>query len=60
MAAAGPNVSLWLCIDTDTVELAVKTLSSHLITRESDSPTESLRTPYVRVEPHSSPLLLQQ
>eukprot|EP00959_Pyramimonas_sp_CCMP1952_P167663 3504220-Pyramimonas_sp.AAC.2 len=35
----------------DTEELTVKTLSSHLLTREFNSPTNSLRTPYVRAEP---------
>eukprot|EP00976_Prorocentrum_cordatum_P095135 1190064-Prorocentrum_minimum.AAC.4 len=39
-------------LDTDTVELTVKTLLSHLITREFNSPTNSLRTQYVRVEPY--------
>eukprot|EP00959_Pyramimonas_sp_CCMP1952_P311367 6516440-Pyramimonas_sp.AAC.1 len=30
----------------------IKALLSHLITREFNSPTNSLRTPYVRVEPY--------
>ena len=38
-------------LDTGTVELTVKTLSSHLITRKSNSPTEFLRTPYDCVQP---------
>eukprot|EP00976_Prorocentrum_cordatum_P103894 1193653-Prorocentrum_minimum.AAC.1 len=41
-----------LAFDTDTVKLTVTTLSSHLITREFNSPTNYLRTPYVRVEPY--------
>eukprot|EP00976_Prorocentrum_cordatum_P108940 1194933-Prorocentrum_minimum.AAC.1 len=35
-------------LDTGTAELTVKTLSSHLVTRELVSPTNSLRAPYVR------------
>eukprot|EP00959_Pyramimonas_sp_CCMP1952_P117065 2447072-Pyramimonas_sp.AAC.1 len=38
-------------LDTDTVELTVKTSSSHLITREFDSPSIYLQRPYARVEP---------
>eukprot|EP00976_Prorocentrum_cordatum_P089488 1187744-Prorocentrum_minimum.AAC.1 len=38
-------------LDTDTVKLTVKPLFSHLVTREFNSPTNSLRTSYVRVEP---------
>eukprot|EP00976_Prorocentrum_cordatum_P094390 1189764-Prorocentrum_minimum.AAC.2 len=40
-----------LGLDTDTVELTIKTLLSHLITRTCNLPTNSLRTPYVHVEP---------
>ena len=40
-----------LGFNTDTVELTVKTLLRHLITRECKSPTNSVRTPYVCVEP---------
>eukprot|EP00959_Pyramimonas_sp_CCMP1952_P450463 9432160-Pyramimonas_sp.AAC.1 len=39
-------------LDTDTAEVTVKTLLSHLVTREFNSLTNSLRTPYVRVEPY--------
>eukprot|EP00959_Pyramimonas_sp_CCMP1952_P457373 9474837-Pyramimonas_sp.AAC.1 len=35
--------------DTDTVELTVKTLLRHLITRKFDSPTNSLRAPHMSV-----------
>eukprot|EP00959_Pyramimonas_sp_CCMP1952_P376739 7890640-Pyramimonas_sp.AAC.1 len=38
--------------DTDTVEVTVKTLLSHLVTRKFNSPTIVLRTAYVRVEPY--------
>eukprot|EP00959_Pyramimonas_sp_CCMP1952_P342782 7181254-Pyramimonas_sp.AAC.1 len=34
-------------LDADTVESTIKILLSHLITREVNSPTNSLRTPYV-------------
>eukprot|EP00959_Pyramimonas_sp_CCMP1952_P374741 7848305-Pyramimonas_sp.AAC.2 len=44
------NLTAWL--DTDTVELTDKTLSTHLVAREFNSPTNSLRTPHVRVEPY--------
>eukprot|EP00976_Prorocentrum_cordatum_P071447 1180330-Prorocentrum_minimum.AAC.1 len=37
-------------LDTATVELTVKTLLSHLITRKFNSPTNSSPTPYARVE----------
>eukprot|EP00959_Pyramimonas_sp_CCMP1952_P374122 7834965-Pyramimonas_sp.AAC.2 len=37
----------WL--DTGAVELTVKPLSSHLVTRKLNSPTNSLRTPYMSV-----------
>eukprot|EP00959_Pyramimonas_sp_CCMP1952_P327757 6861985-Pyramimonas_sp.AAC.1 len=41
-------------LDPDTVELTVviKTLSSHLVTREFNSPVNSLRTSYARVAPN--------
>eukprot|EP00959_Pyramimonas_sp_CCMP1952_P104686 2188313-Pyramimonas_sp.AAC.2 len=42
-------------LGTNTAELlTIKTLSNHLITRsrDFDSPTDSIRTPYVRVEPN--------
>eukprot|EP00959_Pyramimonas_sp_CCMP1952_P414949 8694081-Pyramimonas_sp.AAC.2 len=35
-----------------TVYSTVKTLLSRLVTREFDSPVDSLRRPYVRVEPY--------
>eukprot|EP00959_Pyramimonas_sp_CCMP1952_P163592 3420053-Pyramimonas_sp.AAC.1 len=35
-------------LDTDSVELTVKTLLSRLVTGEFDSPTSFLRTPYGR------------
>eukprot|EP00976_Prorocentrum_cordatum_P036156 735733-Prorocentrum_minimum.AAC.1 len=55
-----PGVSLLgTGLDTGTVESTIKTSLSHL-TGEFCSPTNSLRAPYVRVEPRSSPLLLQQ
>eukprot|EP00959_Pyramimonas_sp_CCMP1952_P082683 1727878-Pyramimonas_sp.AAC.1 len=38
-------------LDTDTVELTVKTLLRRLVTRKFNSPTNSLRAPYFRVEP---------
>eukprot|EP00976_Prorocentrum_cordatum_P085841 1186258-Prorocentrum_minimum.AAC.3 len=38
-------------LDTDTAKLTVKTLLSHLVTREFNHPANFLRTPYVRVEP---------
>eukprot|EP00959_Pyramimonas_sp_CCMP1952_P139683 2923306-Pyramimonas_sp.AAC.1 len=41
-------------LDTDTVESTVKTISSHLITGEFDSLTNSLRAPYCRVSSVSS------
>eukprot|EP00959_Pyramimonas_sp_CCMP1952_P020395 430373-Pyramimonas_sp.AAC.1 len=37
-------------LDTDTVKLTIKTLLSHSITREFNSSTNYLRTPYVRFE----------
>eukprot|EP00976_Prorocentrum_cordatum_P049607 1000713-Prorocentrum_minimum.AAC.1 len=37
--------------DTDAVKRTVKPLVSHCVTRERDSPANSLRTPNVRVEP---------
>eukprot|EP00959_Pyramimonas_sp_CCMP1952_P463691 9485379-Pyramimonas_sp.AAC.1 len=40
-----------LGLDTDTVELTVKTLLSHLVTREFKFSINVLRTSYVRVEP---------
>eukprot|EP00976_Prorocentrum_cordatum_P066481 1178331-Prorocentrum_minimum.AAC.3 len=39
----------WIGLNTDTVQLTVKILLSHLITLELDSPTNSLRTPYISV-----------
>eukprot|EP00976_Prorocentrum_cordatum_P062033 1176557-Prorocentrum_minimum.AAC.5 len=51
LSASRPTADLSaLGLDTDTVKLTVKTLSGHLITGEFDSPTNSLRSPYVRVE----------
>ena len=38
-------------LDTGSVELTIKTLLSHLITRKFNSPTHPLRTPCVCVEP---------
>eukprot|EP00976_Prorocentrum_cordatum_P096713 1190680-Prorocentrum_minimum.AAC.1 len=38
-----------LGLDTDTIKRTVKTLLSHLLIREFDCPTNSLRTPYCRV-----------
>eukprot|EP00959_Pyramimonas_sp_CCMP1952_P010469 219324-Pyramimonas_sp.AAC.1 len=38
-------------LDADTVELTVKTLLSHLITKKVNSPINYLRMSYVRVEP---------
>eukprot|EP00959_Pyramimonas_sp_CCMP1952_P303448 6350273-Pyramimonas_sp.AAC.3 len=46
---------VWL--DMVTVELTIKTLSSHLVTGGFDSPVNSSRAPYVRVEPPSRPPL---
>eukprot|EP00976_Prorocentrum_cordatum_P064620 1177561-Prorocentrum_minimum.AAC.1 len=46
---------LTLGLDTDTVKLTVKTLSSHLITQEFNSPINFSRTPYVCVEPYLDP-----
>eukprot|EP00959_Pyramimonas_sp_CCMP1952_P349930 7331715-Pyramimonas_sp.AAC.1 len=40
--------------DTDTVELTIKTLFNHLVTGEFGPPANSLRMPYVRVEPQSA------
>ena len=41
-----------LGLDTDTVKRTVKRLSSHLVTLERfNYPANSVRTPYVRVEP---------
>eukprot|EP00959_Pyramimonas_sp_CCMP1952_P132124 2762583-Pyramimonas_sp.AAC.1 len=42
-----------LGLESDTVELAVKTLLSHLIARKFNSPVESLQMAYVRVEPYT-------
>eukprot|EP00976_Prorocentrum_cordatum_P087094 1186767-Prorocentrum_minimum.AAC.5 len=44
-----------LGLDTDTAQLTVKTLSSHLITGEFNSPPNSLQAPYVRAEPYFTP-----
>eukprot|EP00959_Pyramimonas_sp_CCMP1952_P022667 476041-Pyramimonas_sp.AAC.1 len=46
-------------LDTDTVQLAIKTLSETILSlsREFNSPTDSFRTTYVRVEPPSRPPL---
>eukprot|EP00959_Pyramimonas_sp_CCMP1952_P107129 2239787-Pyramimonas_sp.AAC.1 len=38
-------------LDPGTVESTIKTLLSHLITGEFNSPANSVRTPWVRVEP---------
>eukprot|EP00959_Pyramimonas_sp_CCMP1952_P169905 3549611-Pyramimonas_sp.AAC.2 len=44
-------------LNTDTVELTIKTLLSHLITREVHSPVHSLRMAYGRLdEPYSPPV----
>eukprot|EP00959_Pyramimonas_sp_CCMP1952_P153453 3210070-Pyramimonas_sp.AAC.1 len=37
--------------DTGTVKWTIKTLSSHLVTRRFNSPTNSLRTSHARGEP---------
>eukprot|EP00959_Pyramimonas_sp_CCMP1952_P461333 9481405-Pyramimonas_sp.AAC.1 len=38
-------------LDTDTVKWTVKPLSSHLVAQKMNSPTDSLRTSYVRDAP---------
>eukprot|EP00959_Pyramimonas_sp_CCMP1952_P054531 1139985-Pyramimonas_sp.AAC.2 len=53
-----PHQWVWdVGLDTDTAELTVKTLSSHLITRKTNSPTKSLRTAFVSVSSPSDLLL---
>eukprot|EP00959_Pyramimonas_sp_CCMP1952_P066758 1393524-Pyramimonas_sp.AAC.1 len=44
-----------LGLGTGTVELTIKTIFSHITTREFDSPANSLRTPYVHVKPYKPP-----
>eukprot|EP00959_Pyramimonas_sp_CCMP1952_P103812 2170518-Pyramimonas_sp.AAC.1 len=43
MSVWSPSELQLIGLDTDTVELAVKTLSSHLLTRQFNSPVSSLR-----------------
>eukprot|EP00959_Pyramimonas_sp_CCMP1952_P321253 6722639-Pyramimonas_sp.AAC.1 len=50
-ACGRPRTGLGL--DTNTVELTIQTLLSHLITGEFNSPADSLQTLYVRVEPYT-------
>eukprot|EP00959_Pyramimonas_sp_CCMP1952_P001559 32043-Pyramimonas_sp.AAC.1 len=51
MGEVGPLNSIRLGLDTVTVELTVKHLLRHLVTREFNSPANSLRTPYALAEP---------
>eukprot|EP00976_Prorocentrum_cordatum_P034317 697801-Prorocentrum_minimum.AAC.1 len=45
-------VGLWVGLDTGAAELTVQTVLSRLVTGEFGSPTNSLRTAYVLVEPY--------
>ena len=40
-------------LDTDTVEWTVKTLLNHLVALSFNSPVNSLRASYLRVEPYT-------
>eukprot|EP00976_Prorocentrum_cordatum_P012739 254522-Prorocentrum_minimum.AAC.1 len=51
---ASKRTNTGLGLDTDTVELTVKTLLSHLITRKCNFPASTLRAAYVRVQPEAN------